>query len=63
VKYNSPLKEEHGDALIFGARDMRQLKETLDTIKKGPLSQRAAQRIDELWATIMHEAPLDNIHR
>ena len=42
---------------------MRQLKETLDTINKGPLSQTAAQRVDELWATIMHEAPLDNIHR
>jgi aflatoxin B1 aldehyde reductase len=48
VKYNSPLKEEHGDALIFGARDMRQLNETLDTINKGPLSEKA---------------PLDNINR
>jgi len=63
VKYNSPLKKELGDAIIIGASSASQLKETLDTIKKGPLSTKATKAIDEIWETIKHEAPLDNYHR
>lgn len=63
VKYNSPLKPEHGDAIIIGASSHKQLKETLDSINKGPLSDKAAKAIDGVWETIKHEAPLDNYHR
>ncbi|USW48038.1 Putative NADP-dependent oxidoreductase domain-containing protein [Septoria linicola] len=62
VRYNSPLKPEHGDALIVGASSIDQLKETLTSIGSGPLSDKAVKRIDELWEVIAHEAPLDNFH-
>ena len=60
VKYNSPLKPEHGDAIIIGASSTKQLTETLGSIGKGPLSEKAAKAIDELWESIKHEAPVDN---
>ena len=63
VKYNSPLKPENGDAIIIGASKFQQLEETLEGIAKGPLSDKAVQRIAGLWDTIKHEAPLDNYHR
>ncbi|KXL45487.1 hypothetical protein M433DRAFT_58209 [Acidomyces richmondensis BFW] len=63
VKYHSPLKKELGDAIIIGASSTSQLKETLDTINKGPLSAKATKAIDDIWETIKHEAPLDNYHR
>jgi aryl-alcohol dehydrogenase-like predicted oxidoreductase len=63
VGYNSPLKPENGDALIFGASKVEQLEDTLQSLQKGPLSEKAVKRIDELWAKIANEAPLDNYHR
>lgn len=63
VKYNSPLKAEHGDAIIIGASSAKQLTETLDSINKGPLSEKAQKAIDGVWETIKHEAPLDNYHK
>ncbi|KAF7190146.1 Oxidoreductase sirO [Pseudocercospora fuligena] len=62
VRYSSPLKPEHGDAIIIGASKVEQLKETLSSINSGPLSENAVKRIDQVWETIKHEAPLDNFH-
>jgi len=63
VKFNSPLKPEYGDAIILGAGGNEQLRQTLDTINQGPLSEKAVKAIDELWEGIKHEAPLDNYHK
>lgn len=63
VKYNSPLKSENGDAIIIGASSAQQLKETLSSINKGPLSDKAVKAIDAVWNTIKHEAPLDNYYK
>ena len=60
VKYNSALKPEHGDALIVGASSLSQLEETLEGLKRGPLSADVVAKIDDLWETIKHVAPLDN---
>ncbi|EMC93365.1 hypothetical protein BAUCODRAFT_26667 [Baudoinia panamericana UAMH 10762] len=62
VKYNSPLKAEHGDAIIFGASSYEQLEQTLQGLNNGPLSDKAVKAIDGVWETIAHEAPLDNYH-
>ncbi|KAJ8606891.1 hypothetical protein MRB53_040644 [Persea americana] len=62
VKYNSSLKPEFGDALIIGASSIEQLKQTLEAIKKGPLSDKATKRIDHFWQSIKHVAPLDNLN-
>ncbi|KIV81689.1 hypothetical protein PV11_03859 [Exophiala sideris] len=63
VASHSPLSNEHGDGIIIGASRQEQLKQTLEGIKKGKLSDKAAKRIDEIWEEIKHEAPLDNFSR
>ncbi|EXJ83354.1 alcohol dehydrogenase [Capronia coronata CBS 617.96] len=60
VTFNSPLKPEHGDAIIVGASSVEQLEQSLTGIEKGPLSDKAVKAIDEIWEQIKHEAPLDN---
>jgi aflatoxin B1 aldehyde reductase len=62
VTYNSPLKKENGDAIIFGASSLDQIKKTLGYIHSGPLSEKALKGVDEVWKTVEHEAPLDNYH-
>lgn len=62
VTYNSPLSEKYGDGIIVGASSLDQLKQTLASCNKGPLSDKACQRIDAVWKKIEHEAPLDNYH-
>ncbi|KAF2769552.1 Aldo/keto reductase [Teratosphaeria nubilosa] len=63
VKYHSALKKEHGDAIIVGSSGLQQLNETLESIKKGPLSEKAAKAVDALWEGIKDVAPLDNYHK
>ncbi|TKX25609.1 oxidoreductase-like protein 13 [Elsinoe australis] len=63
VTYNSPLKRENGDAIILGARNVEQARQTLEGLKKGPLSEDVLKKIDGVWETIKHEAPLDNYHK
>lgn len=62
VKYNSPLKSEQGDAIIVGASSLDQLKQTLQGLSAGPLPDEIVKKIDGVWETIKHEAPLDNFH-
>lgn len=62
VRFNSALKSENGDAIIVGASKISQVKETLQDINAGRLSEEACKGIDELWEKIKHEAPLDNVH-
>ena len=63
VTYNSSLKRENGDAIIVGARTLEQLEQTMKGLNSGPLSTGALKKIDHIWETIKHEAPLDNYHR
>ena len=63
VASNSPLDRAHGDAIIIGASSIEQLKQTLEGIEKGKLSDKAVQAIDAIWDTIKHEAPLDSFNK
>jgi len=63
VTYNSPLKPEQGDGVIVGASSLKQLEQTLEGLKAGPLPEEAVKKIDQIWTKIEHEAPLDNYHR
>ncbi|OCL05479.1 Aldo/keto reductase [Glonium stellatum] len=60
--FNSALKNEYGDAVIVGASSLKQADQTLQALKAGPLSEDACRRIDAMWKTIEHDAPLDNFH-
>ncbi|KAK7189760.1 Aldo/keto reductase [Paraphaeosphaeria sporulosa] len=60
VGYNSALKAELGDAVIFGASKISQIEQTAGGLKKGALSKSAAEKIDEIWESVKKEAPTDN---
>jgi aflatoxin B1 aldehyde reductase len=60
VAYNSALKEELGDAVIFGVSKIAQVEETTAWLAKGGLSEKSVQRIEAIWKSVEREAPVDN---
>ncbi|KAL5423643.1 hypothetical protein PMIN06_001869 [Paraphaeosphaeria minitans] len=60
VGYNSALKAELGDAVIFGASKIAQIEQTAGVLKKGALSKEAVDKIDAIWDSVKKEAPTDN---
>jgi len=62
VAFNSPLRNQYGDAIIIGASRIEQLKESLAWFQKGPLPDSAAQGIEKVWESVKDEAGLDNFN-
>lgn len=60
--YHSSLDAKLGDGIIIGASKSSQLEETLRALEKGPLDEKTAKEVDELWKNIENNAPLDNYH-
>lgn len=60
VTFNSALKREFGDAVVFGANSPDQLKTTLGFFKKGPLSDITEEKIDKVWGIVKDVAYTDN---
>lgn len=60
VAYHSALDAKNGDAVLFGARNMQQLEQTVESLKKGPLSEEAVKAIDAFWKKVQKDAPVDN---
>jgi len=60
VAFDSPLDPKYGDAIIFGASKLSQVKETLAWLNKGSVGEEAKAEIDEIWKVIKDDAPLDN---
>ncbi|PQE26653.1 aflatoxin B1 aldehyde reductase member 3 protein [Rutstroemia sp. NJR-2017a WRK4] len=60
IFYHSRLQGDHGDGVILGARKEEQLKETVEAIKRGPLSDSAVKKADEIWQSVKADAWLDN---
>lgn len=44
----------------MGASSLRQFEQTMEGLKAGPLPDEAVKRIDHVWKTIEHDAPLGN---
>jgi aflatoxin B1 aldehyde reductase len=61
--WNSQIDGKKGDGLIIGASRPEQVHQTLEYLKKGPISDKAAKAIDEIWQLIKHEAPIDNFNQ
>lgn len=59
VAANSGLEKEKGDAIVIGASSVEQLRQTLESIERGKLSENASREIDEIWERIKREAALD----
>lgn len=62
VVYHSKLDASKGDFIVVGARNAEQLKETMSSVRAGPLSDMAVKKIDELWESVKDEAGLDNLN-
>ncbi|KAJ4287124.1 hypothetical protein N0V88_007746 [Collariella sp. IMI 366227] len=60
VIYHAQLRADAGDAVLVGARKKEQLRETVEAIKRGPLSEDAVERIERIWELVKGEASLDN---
>jgi aflatoxin B1 aldehyde reductase len=60
VVYHSKLQGDRGDVIIIGARNIQQLKETVQALKAGPLSDGAVKKIDQVWESVKADASLDN---
>lgn len=60
VAYDSVLKPELGDAVIFGASRIEQIGETVEWLGKGGLSKEAKEGIDKFWEGVKEHAPVDN---
>lgn len=60
VVYHAQLQADAGDAVLVGARKKEQLRETVEAIKRGPLSEDAVKRIEKIWELVKGEASLDN---
>lgn len=60
IVYHSMLRGDLGDAVVVGARKETQLRDTMQAMKRGPLSPGAVERIDEFWEGVKAEAWLDN---
>ncbi|KAJ1324763.1 aflatoxin B1 aldehyde reductase [Microdochium nivale] len=61
VMYHSKLQSTYGDAIIVGASKEKQLKDTVEFLRKGPLSDSAVEKIDAIWDSIEKDAFLDNL--
>ncbi|KGO77324.1 Aldo/keto reductase [Penicillium italicum] len=62
VAHNSALKEELGDGLVIGSRNVEQLNQTLAALSKGPLSAEIAEQIEQVWKIVENDSPLDTFN-
>lgn len=60
IAYHSVLRKEHGDAVIIGGKNPRQVSEDLEAIEQGPLKDDTVAQIENLWELVKDEAPVDN---
>jgi hypothetical protein len=58
--HNSALRGDNGDKILIGPQDLKQTKEILEFVQKGPLSEGIAKKIDDIWGIAEKDAPLDN---
>jgi len=62
VAYNSALGPRRGDGMVIGARTVEQLRQSLVSLKKGPLPDNVVKQIDDIWLSVKGEAGLDNFN-
>jgi len=49
IVHHSALKPELGDGLILGASSVQQLKETVASLRGGPLGEKEVKGFEEMW--------------
>jgi len=59
VAHNSALRAEYGDAIIIGASRPEQVVQALEGLKEGKIGEKAVSLVEEMWAKVDEEPPLD----
>ncbi|KAH7383967.1 putative aldehyde reductase [Pyrenochaeta sp. MPI-SDFR-AT-0127] len=62
VAFNSHIRADLGDAVIFGASQESHFRETVGWLRKGPVSELAAEKIDRVWDLVKKDAIWDNFN-
>lgn len=57
ILWHSKLVGALGDGIIFGARTLEQLEETLFAVEAGPLEDTVAEKVESIWKKVEGEAP------
>ena len=57
ILWHSKLDGALGDGIIFGARTLEQLEETLGATEAGPLEEKTAEKVESIWKKVEAEAP------
>lgn len=60
VYHNSALRLAEGDFLIIGASTVKQITQTVEGVKSGPLKPEVVKGIDEIWELVKAEATVNN---
>jgi aflatoxin B1 aldehyde reductase len=59
---HSKLDAKYGDGVVFGAKGIQQLEQTLEACTaQAPLSSEAVRDIDDIWQKVKEDAFLDNL--
>ncbi|KAI6391586.1 hypothetical protein MCOR23_008879 [Pyricularia oryzae] len=61
VVYHSKLEAKSGDGIIVCASKQQQLEVTVEWLRKKPLTDGTAGRINALWELVNAEAPIHNV--
>jgi aryl-alcohol dehydrogenase-like predicted oxidoreductase len=62
VAYHSALDAARGDSMIFGSRNVQQIRGTLAGLRKGPLPGKIVEQIEMIWNMVEDNAPVDNFN-
>jgi len=57
LHHHSQLKEQYGDAVIFGGSKLKHFEETIEGFGGGELPAKVVAVVEEIWPTIEKEAP------
>ncbi|KAJ5091010.1 hypothetical protein N7532_009694 [Penicillium argentinense] len=60
MRYHSNLSSDLGDAMVIGASNIDQLRQTMQGLRRGPLSEDIVMMIEKVWEKIKDESFLDN---
>lgn len=57
LKWHSMLNAERGDAIIIGASKLNHLKQNLEALERGPLSDDIAEAFEDAWRITRPDSP------
>ncbi|KAJ7768907.1 NADP-dependent oxidoreductase domain-containing protein [Mycena metata] len=62
VAFDSVVDAKYGDAIVFGARELSHIPETVAWLRGGSLGGKVKAKIDEIWKVVEAVAPVDSFN-